>query len=269
MKLFFQISFLLNFLFSSYIENTENTSFYLFKSFLNLTFLFHYLKYFKIIPLFQLQENNTTQAYSKKVISKKKKKFCFKSIYTFSNVSPNSNSCPPPTTGQETVSLKSSLRTTFLLHPAPQKLWKNFGIGMQGHEGIEWKKEGRRTRAQGPCIAWRMEQKWRKPAQQRRKGRKSKKRPEGLLAECGLEKWGHVFSVKLLESLARSSASSCFARSAFTRSQRSFNWLAWIYRKVIFRLIFRFLDTNLFIFFVFIISRKKKIQAFFVHKRRI
>lgn len=73
MKLFFQISFLLNFLFSSYIENTENTSFYLFKSFLNLTFLFHYLKYFKIIPLFQLQENNTTQAYSKKVISKKKK----------------------------------------------------------------------------------------------------------------------------------------------------------------------------------------------------
>lgn len=40
-----------------------------------MTFLFHYLKYFKIIPLFQLQENNTTQAYSKKVISKKKKKF--------------------------------------------------------------------------------------------------------------------------------------------------------------------------------------------------
>lgn len=97
----------------------------------------------------------------------------------------------------------------------------------------------------------------------RRKGRNSKKRPEGLLAECGLEKWGHVFSVKLLESLARSSAaSSCFARSAFTRSQRSFNWLAWIYRKAIFRLIFRFVDTGLFILvFVFIVSypfQKKK-----------
>nr|XP_012140733.1 PREDICTED: uncharacterized protein LOC105662502 isoform X1 [Megachile rotundata] len=33
-----------------------------------------------------------------------------------------------------------------------------------------------------------------------RERRASKKRPEGLLAECGLEKWGHVFSVKLLES---------------------------------------------------------------------
>lgn len=31
------------------------------------------------------------------------------------------------------------------------------------------KKEGRNARTQGPCIAWRMEQKWRKPATQRAK----------------------------------------------------------------------------------------------------
>lgn len=164
------------------------------------------------------------------------------------------------------MSLKSSLRTTFLLHPAPQKLWKNFGIGMQGHEGIEWKKEGRKKRTNTGAVhgAWNKSE-----GNRRRKGRNSKKRPEGLLAECGLEKWGHVFSVKLLESLARSSAaSSCFARSAFTRSQRSFNWLAWIYRKAIFRLIFRFVDTGLFILvFVFIVSypfqkKKKKLKHF-------
>lgn len=60
---------------------------------------------------------------------------------------------------------------------------------MREHERIGERKEERH----------RLEQKWRIPAQ-RRKGRNSQEETEGLLAECGLEKWGHVFSVKLLES---------------------------------------------------------------------
>lgn len=162
------------------------------------------------------------------------------------------------------MSLKSSLRTTFPLHPAPQELWKNFGIGMQGHEGIDGRKKEEEHRGRASHGAWN------KSEGNRRKGRKSKKRPEGLLAECGLEKWGHVFSVKLLESLARSSASSCFARSAFTRSQRSFNWLAWIYHK---RVIFRFVEFIYiiipYIYYFLPLSKKKKIETFFVNKKEI
>lgn len=184
-----------------------------------------------------------------------------KSIYIFSNESSNPNSCPSPTTGREIC--VTEIVTSHDLSPsssprrAVEKPWNRYA----GARGNRWKKEEHDTGA-----VHRMEQKWRKPAQRRRKGRKSKKRPEGLLAECGLEKWGHVFSVKLLESLARSSLRPASHAVPYTRSQRrSFNWLAlWIYRASNIQIC-----GHEFIYILtFLPSSFKKVEIFFVNKRR-
>lgn len=195
----FQILFIFNYFHVSSI--IQNTSFY-------LSFLIFLAPKILDLPIDFISISSHLK-YLK--FQDKKKNFCFKSIYIFSNESSNPQlSCPSPTTGREIC--VTEIITSHDLSPsssptrrAVEKPWNRYA----GARGNRWKKEEHDTGA-----VQRMEQKWRKPAQRRRKGRKSKKRPEGLLAECGLEKWGHVFSVKLLESLARSSASSCFARCA-------------------------------------------------------
>lgn len=138
----FQILFIFNYFHVSSI--IQNTSFY-------LSFLIFLAPKILDLPIDFISISSHLK-YLK--FQDKKKNFCFKSIYIFSNdfhQTPNFRVLLQRQ-DEKSVSLKSSLRTTFLLHPAPpEELWKNLGIGMQGHEGIGGRKK---NTTQGPCNAW-------------------------------------------------------------------------------------------------------------------